>query len=236
MKKLVGVLMIGAAVIFAAGTANAAFSNGDLIMVVDNTSNGNEYAQDLGSFSTLANGNVGAAITTLESAALNSPSSLEVFYFDAVSATQDYVGATAKPVVGSQLKYNGANTLANGVLGDYAGLTPVSGVVNAGQYNGASTYFTSVAGNFGGLFNSATAVGASFASSTTPLNLEIYDAVKSVSVSDTGIDITTTILADGSIQASISGETASPTPIPPSVLLFVPGLLGLVGLKRRISA
>jgi hypothetical protein len=238
MKKIFGLLMVAAVVVFAAGTANAAFNSGDIIMVVDDTNSGDEYAQDLGSYSTLANGIAGVAFTNsaLEADALSHPGSLEVFYFDQPSKTQVIVGATSQPTPVSALKFSSTVFTANGtLLSNYATLAGAGAVADAGSYTGASTYFKNFGGNYASLFNSPTALGAFFGSSPS-LAMELYNALSSpLGATGTGIDITATIGTSGAITASISGA-GSAAPIPPSVLLFVPGLLGLIGLKRRISA
>ncbi len=254
MKKIFGVLMIGAAVVFAAGNAHASFAIGDLIRVVD-SSTGADLATDLGSLTSVQSGataltDAGNGVSTSTYTGVGTLSNDTVYYFvyegntspgfnQVYAASTNTSGTLAVNTIRLGGASAGAITALQGVVDYYAGSGGTT--VYTPSSTGFSDYLeinsgpTSVAGLF---TSSSDNIGASLANlASTSANTDLWSILKGGNpvTSLTGLDLTTSF--DGTnIYTTDNISPASPTPIPPSMLLFVPGLLGLIGLKRRISA
>lgn len=257
MKKLVGVLMIGAAVVLAAGNANAFFADGDLIRVVYSTS-GNEVATDLGNLSQILGGTLtiqgdvlgtvtggnstGFAVTSTLLGAAATTGVVSYYEQDSSSATTLYEAGTKTPppVVNTYAPIGGSTNSSISAVSSYYSSAAYT-TRERGLYNkaGSATYYTDLGNtSFNGVFTPGGA-GSSLAalSTTTPVSLDLWLFNGATGTeTDTGLTLNTAIDGSGQIYTTEVLTPLSPTPIPPSVLLFVPGLLGLIGLKRRISA
>ncbi len=252
MKKIFGLLMIAAVVVFAAGNAMASFVVGDLIRVVDNAS-GADLATDLGSLTSIQSGATQLTdtlngVSTTTYSGVSGLSTDTVYYFvyqGAANYSQIYVASTqtSGTLTVNTLKLGSGSAAAdnalNGVLGYYTGVAGSSTTVYSTNASGTpGDYFNIASGpnSVGGLFTSSSPeIGASLG--TTPVGMDLWSVQKTAPTSS--IVSPTLILTtqfDGTNIYTTDNVQGSAAPIPPSVLLFVPGLLGLIGLKRRISA
>jgi len=234
MKKIFGLLMIAAAVLFVAGNANASFSQGNLEEVVVD-SNGNEYGQDLGALNVNATGNLGTSLN-VNSTNVGNGLVTAFFFSYSVSGTTPVldVWATSQPSITSWLKMNGTASGTPTNIGNYFnfanGQTFTNGWYSVGQATTGD--FTSALGKTFDAFIGSSGALLTEGGSTT-LNEYVFtgDGIKTVTPGSLAITISTS----NSDVFQASGPAGSAAPIPPSVLLFGSGLLGLIGLKRRCS-
>lgn len=241
MKKLLGVLAAGLLVFGVAGQAKAAFSSGDIVEVVyQTTASGGttEVGIDLGSAAT-------ATVTSIN--ALNSSvnlntyftnlSNLEVAFFAAVPSGGNK-GVWASDAVGSTPAIAGLLTPAisniNTVVTLYGSLSAASGGAST-----VSTALTTANNYYSTLDESGAAVGSIhgyLAPGTIEASLvngsSTLDSLFKISSSTSPL-FTLDATLTGGILTTTAQPNASPVPIPPSVLLLGSGLLGLVGIRRR---
>ncbi len=257
MLMIVAVLMLGVS-----GHAMAAFNEGDLIRVVYNTSangTGTEYATDLGAFSqttALTSNNLltGTDKFSLGSVGAGSWSNVNVAYFiedynaNPTATGQGAIYTSGQAIVGGHPNlnayYNAAGQIQN-TLTAYQGAAGSASSVAMLQTNGSS-YWNSINGSGSGV-----GTMAGFLSQTTNDNAEKNLAgLSSASYVDQvlywyGTDPdssyaqgknlgTIRTFADGSTQ--LIATAAATTPIPAAIYLFGSGLVGLVGMRRKMSA
>jgi hypothetical protein len=258
MKKIIGGLMVAAAVLFVAGNAMAAFSttSGDLVRIVVDSS-GDDVATDLGNLASIQSGATQLTSANGFSTSATGTTSLSadtVYYFvlgaaaggSPINYSQIFAASTSTSgTLGvNTLKLGSAGSGADSSLSTALGYYNAKGgttVYTAAPSSGANDYFkTTSYPTLNGLFTSASQLGSVLTNLTTAndVSMDLWSILKGGSpvTSDTGLSLYTNIDASGNIYTTDNIGTASPTPIPPSMLLFVPGLLGLIGLKRRISA
>jgi hypothetical protein len=246
------------------GQAMAAFNEGDLIRVVYNTGangTGTEYATDLGAFSstTPLTGNnllTGTDKFSLGSVSAGSWSNVNVAYFiedfnaNPTATGQGSMYTSGQALIGGHQNqyayYNAAGQIQN-TLTAYQNAAGTASSIALLQTNGSS-YWNSMNGGGSGV-----GTMAGFLNQTTNDNAEknlaglssagYVDQVlywyglnpDSNSQGSRGTVLgTIRTFADGSTQL-IATSTAT-TPIPAAIYLFGSGLVGLVGMRRKISA
>ncbi|ABQ26755.1 hypothetical protein [Geotalea uraniireducens] len=261
-KKMITLLAAAMLTMSAASSAMAAFAQGDLIRVVYDTLGTKEIATNLGSVSALtsyANGSIlggGIDATTLAQFGGSSYSDLRVAYFSNDNATSSAwvsgtgdLSTTTAPTNGS-LKYGGYKTNFASTINQYNLFLSADGKVatldnksltnsffnkmdNKGAATGGFANFlpTKPAGGVVSLAALATTgyvdqalyTWGSTISNSANLGVRVGDVQK----------LTLRTLADGS--TAIMTNAAS-TPIPPAFLLMGSGLLGMVGIRRKMTA
>ncbi|MFZ0927332.1 MAG: hypothetical protein WAN11_01950 [Syntrophobacteraceae bacterium] len=260
MKKLLLVLAACLLVFGVAGQAKADFGDtfnvpaGDLLrIVIDESSTGTyEYASDLGSITSALSGTVNSnSITPFASGTLfsgtNSSSTLYVAYVATNSAnTELYAsGPQGTTETGLSSKFSTITSTISGLTGIYNnqtagdGNTTYASAVGSGAFYGKanqdSYYFTldkngTAIGSVGQFYSAFNAEALLTNGSNTLQQLYGFTSSNLINVASLlGI---TTSFTGGVISTSVSSEVSS-TPIPPSVLLFGSGLLGLVGIRRK---
>jgi len=242
MKKIFGLMMIAAVVIFAAGQANATFSAGDLIAVSYDTSTNIEVAQDLGSIASLSTGTTTSSIPLSDFGAGQSWSNVSTVYFadSALNTTpsagtpiQLWIAAGSTPTVGLH-KAGSLNTgIGSDVIPEYQGLYNTLGtypvvISNATNFANAFLNIFGAAGTYGGGINVNGSVNDG-----TSTNQNLYTGTFT-----TGSNSATalTLVPNFGINTNAGATTitgAQAVPIPPSVLLMGSGLLGLIGIGRK---
>jgi len=241
MKKFLVIFAAALLMMGLAGQAHAFFQNGDLIRIVVNTA-GNEAATDLGLFSSIQSGAItlNDAGNGISASTYNVPinSSDYVFYYVAVS-NSPYTFYVANSQTGTfsgtntALNYASAWTGTQNVLLNYEGSATATA---SGAYNAGDSYYEQLGIYFKSVFGASSAPGSLLTNLTTsnPITLEMWNFVKSATPVDLGLALYTNVDASGNIYTTDNVAPAGgSTPIPPSVLLFGSGLLGLIGLKRR---
>ena len=255
MKKLLGVIVAGLLLLGFAGQGMAAFSTGDLIRVVYDSTY--EYASDLGALSKLEtlplNTPVGDPFTGL---AGTDYANMTVAYYVVGSAATtnnyDYLGApsTAQPLTMDGSSHGTLRSNINLISTLYAGhiapgYTETAEVLKAtvhsfwelAEQNGAAK------GTYAFFTSGAESSLASLASGGD-VDFYLYGFKGATTLGTVGtlltagdpapFDIRTYVNALGVGESEVVEGQVSGVPIPPSMLLFAPGLLGLIGLKRRL--
>ena len=257
MKKLLVVLAACLLVFGVAGRANAYFAQGDLIRVVyQTTASGGTYEQatDLGSVASIeanpssltASGDQYNLETGAGGAkAFSSLSNLDVAYFAVNTSTPEFWTSGTTGASETNNGYTGAlatMTAANNILAHaYAPTASSNGTANAWYLlTGANAYYKLMDGNgtnvgsFNQYYLSGTGDGEIALVAGGSVQQDLFDwtnpSTKSTILGS--LTLTTTLSSTGIISTSAT-PAAGTVPIPPSVLLFGSGLLGLVGIRRR---
>lgn len=250
MKKIMMLLMVAVLMLGVSGQAMASFEQGHLIRVVYNNTAaglGNEYATDLGAYAptSLDGTNFHNTIDTfsLSSVGASNWSQVNIAYFivDYNAAAEGRGGAWASgPAAG-----NTANLYA--YWGGFAG----AATTTAGGYEQAAAGAksvtmsqTSALSYWNNMNNGGTMIG-SMGQYITPQNGEtslgalatsnyvdqvLYYYGSDPDAGNAGVKV-------GTLRTFANGSTAlNPVPIPAAVYLFGSGLLGLVGLRRKMAA
>ena len=240
MKKFFTVLMIAAAVAFAAGNANATISAGDVIVAMYDPGTSTEVVYDLGAATAASYSAAGTVIASGLSAvtlfgAGQTWSSVEMAYFGIDSTTKTsnynlYIGG-ASGVVPTSEGGGIAGTETNlGYFFTYYNPPPGKATTGSGSTGNPFSYYTLFndggAGDFGGLLDQN--IEVKDGQKVTIYNLNWATATSNAVTTTTGISA---LESNGTITVYGTGGAAAP--IPPSVLLMGSGLLGLVGIGRR---
>ncbi len=245
MKKLLGLIVAALLLCGFAGQAMAAFTDpGELIRVVYETTYSNgipqggttEIATDLGSIESLlsaSNQTVGGGSNAFTSFTSNGVANLQVAYF-AYDSNNTYAWIAGT----SQLKSNG-NDVVNSVTYPLGTYTPQAGTSTATlAESNLNSYWYKVDGNKMkyGTFNSflkSTAGESPLAALTAnnPITESLYYFSDTTSAQTGQAVMTIETLADGSTVIN----PAAPVPVPPSILLLVPALVGLFGVRRKLG-
>lgn len=245
MKKHFAIILAAMLMVGAAGQAMAMISTPNLIRIVyqGGTSGTVEIGTDLGvagsslSVGTLGGGNFNS--TMFGGAAF---SDMNVAYIGLSSpiGTDLWFSATSLPTVNTLVFTSTRSAFNNVYTGAYA-----AGTTTAGVRSVVKSYYTQLdkAGAFGGIgslnvfvtqgaTNNLFGVEANLAALATTggyVDQKLYNYNNtSKLVTDTGFTLRT--LSDGSTLVM-----ATATPIPPSVLLLGSGLLGMIGIRRKIA-
>jgi hypothetical protein len=123
-------------------------------------------------------------------------------------------------------------TGAPALTGDVTGALP--GTVTINNTTGWNDYFQAV--TFGNAIHYSLALSG-VAGNSFGLSFYGADGVTPLLTTDpSGFATTVDVTSGGAVLTNNSGQvTAAATPIPPSVLLFGSGLLGLVGFRRKVN-
>jgi hypothetical protein len=248
MKKIM-VLFAAAMLLFGfSGQAMASFAAGDLIQVVYQAGGASEMATDLGSGYNFTSAYTGPAVnfTTNPFATAGTGvfstanwGNLNVAYFISDGTnTNAWVSGPSTGLTDGARKGPGFNTAAGAVMNAYNALG--TGAQGSMLQSGLSSYYTRM--NSAGL--AIGSMSAFIPAGTTEMNL--------LSLATPGSYVDQYIYFFGNATASSAqpGEQVydirtfsdgtseiqtTPTPVPPSVLLFGTGLLGLVGIRRKLA-
>lgn len=258
MKKKMIALLAGALLTLGmAGNAMAYFtsSSDDLFRVVYNSSTGVEVATDLGSIATLLaagpNAVVGGGAASFMGAGRVSSTDLGsayVAYFAKSTLeggiTGKYIWGSGDPVTpqvsGTSQWNNASGAMANIITqwgtGGTSNQTNATGTSATNSYWHKADGSGSAIGSLGGIISNTTYRGLTEASlanlATAPVTQGLW-YFSSANTSQTGaLAMTIVTNADGS--TTINAQTSS-TPIPPSFFLMGSGLLGMVGLRRKMK-
>ena len=245
MKKIVTILAAAMLTLGAAANAMAYFSNGDLIQVAYVMGGTNEVATDLGSASSLVSGGTvtltGSNALSLSALGASSWDQVNVVYFaldtatkrvwesasDSVTTNKNAYTAFASAMSNLYLGYQGAGStqtvsLAQSDVHSYNTLfnnNDTSGVSNGVMAN-LNTNWTGVEMNLAALATGGTATAT------------IYSKIANTTSALAATPLTIVASSDGTVTAS----SGTPTPIPPRFLLMGSGLLGMVGIRRKVPA
>ena len=114
----------------------------------------------------------------------------------------------------------------------------------SGTFDTDSLAATSVWNNVNGKYNATNGVQGTFSSATLDAALASYFAVSQNASGSIQLDswniigassVTPQCLLVGNTSGGVVTVETSPVPVPPAMMLFAPGLLGLVGFRKRIT-
>ncbi len=259
MKKFLVVLAAGLLVAGLCGQANAFFYYGtsqtDLIRVVyESSANGGVYeeATDLGTVASVEQGsftNNAYDLTQGAGGVYNlagaSASNLNVAYFASngslpTNATEYWTSGSA---TGTQTNNGGAHFTGptwqgtNSVLKYYTNTTQGAGTANVwAAISAPYSFYKSLNGTYSGYLLQGSGSAALTNGSATQGLYDWSPAGTSQTIGPEYQIVTSYQLNPQTGDYIVSTQVtplASPTPIPPSVLLLGSGLLGLIGIKRR---
>ncbi len=224
-----------------AGQAGAAFSTGDLIQVMYDTQTKVEIVSDLGlanAASYSVSGQKAGSSISLSSfgTGANTWNDVQTSYFATTTGTA-YVAGTKSLTSGSN-PVSSFNTDAGNVEAYYASQ---GGTLVTNKTPSTTNSFFKImdvggsgTGSYGGF------IASIFDSDTYTTGfgakMILYDFTKTSQVgTSTGISIKTAVTSTNVETTTVTGTgtTGTAAPIPGAAWLFGPGLLGLIGLKRK---
>lgn len=251
MKKKMIALLAGALMMISASSALAAFTGTDeLYMAAYNTTSNTEVVIDLGSL-------VKDAVTGSYSLTSSGVNSFNLAAnLGSASAATTQIAFFGQDLVGSNLFASASSTTAptsaaamystfNGRISfiqtQYGGGTALgSGAASAtNSYN--STMNPTFAGQFGGLNgNTFVTPEMSLASLAAGGDLGVYSfgplTSKSTGAKTGVLQFDYTLVADANGNYTVTTANTAATPIPAAFYLLGSGLMGLVGMRRKIQA
>ncbi len=253
MKKIMMLLIVGLLMLGVSGQAMAAFNEGDLIRVVyTGTGSGTEYLTDLGNFSSLTSYNPGSTSTlstdpfSLSSVGASNWSNVSIGYFIMSTSANNGNGAawTSGPAGGTTVNNGGfwAGMVGNAtmVLQGAAFAAGSNSSVQWSQSNGSS-YWTWMnnggfgTGTMGGYLQSANGEANLAALSTTGyVDQVLYYYGSDPDTAASGAQVG--VLRTYANCITVLNPVAPSVPIPAAAYLFGSGLIGLVGLRRKMAA
>ncbi|MFZ2223231.1 MAG: hypothetical protein WAV26_00940 [Candidatus Deferrimicrobium sp.] len=237
MKKYFGIFLAAMLMVGAAGPAMAGIAATNLLRIVYDTSDSGtvEIGSDLGSAPTLTAGAITTNPFSVSSADLDHYS--VVYLAFSASANQLWFTATSLPTV-NPLVWVSTKSATNSTMYNFAAGTTTVGLKSANNSYWNKMDLGGVFGAVGSLntfipqpSNNVYGVEANLAALATGgyVDQTLYFYQNGLGLSDTGFTLRT--LADGTTQVL----AASAVPIPPSVLLLGSGLLGMIGIRRKIA-
>lgn len=249
MKKIMMLLIVAVLMLGVSGQAMAAFTQGDLIQVVYQKGGSMEVATDLGAFSatTLASAPQNVALTANPFPVAGSgvfsgaaASDLQIAYYVVGPGATTFW--TSGPEAGqtSGARQGTAVQTMNTVNGKYASLG--GSQVTLAQSDGQSYYSLgdkggNGVGGFAGFIpanNGEQNLGALATVGYVDSYLYYY-ATPGATTAKAGVQVATIrSYADGT--SIINPTSVSQTPIPAAVYLLGSGLLGFVGIRRKMAA
>ena len=257
-KKLVALLAAALMTISFAGTAMAAFTDGELIRVVYDSVGSKEYATDLGTWASVtgaANGTVvggGVDAITLANTGAASLSDLYVGYFlmdKTVSANQFVVAGDANGLTSGAKKFNTSTAFLHSATTNYA-VNTIAGTNSAvlPDKKGSNTFFQAqnyaigaadyggwtLGTNPGGVLNLAALTTTGYVDQTI-YNWQLGNLQSPGTAMPGTAAFTVRTMADGSTILG-NNNTAAPVPVPPAFFLMGSGLLGIFGVRRKMNA
>ena len=261
MKGTILGILAALLLVFGVASPGHAFSAGDLIMVVYDTTTGDEVATDLGSLaSILASGGetLNANPVTLTQLGVSSFSSVNGVAYFAYNIGSPPPPTKSNPA--SFIAVTSTLSTVNNIVNTWAGVS--SQMANVVGYYGAgssqsqfvastsninSYYFdldqngsTGSIGSFYGWLTTANGQNGSggeikpLDAGSVTQNLFEWTGSTNLGVSQPGTLEGTlqTVTANGQLYAVYTPEAT--VPLPPSVLLLLPGLLGFIGFRKKI--
>ncbi len=252
MKKF-AVLVAALLVLGFAGQGMAYFSAGDLIRVVYDTTGTYEYATDLGALSAIrtdANNTIiaNSAFTPTTLSSSDTYGTLVVTYYVQQSTTltggQYYFAGLTAPTVHASASYTAMNTQINAMAATYGNFGTQNVLINEATYATSPTYYNKM--DLGGasagtydqlLFAGATESSLSSLATGGNVQMNVYgfkynNSTKVVSAQGELSGLTLeTVVSGGHIVTEVNPATV---PVPPSMLLLAPCLLGLFGLRKKV--
>ncbi len=253
MKKLLLLLAACLVVLGVAGKAKAEFAAGDLIRVVYQTSaSGGTYeaATDLGSVSSIMSGGALASNSfNLWSSGYftgGNVSSLDVAYFATNAGGTELWTSGPMGVQESNVGSNGQNTLDLIENAYWAYANEATLATDAAWYekaNSDSYYYTMDhnwngkgtnprTGNFGSFYSKANGEAALVGNGNVSQDIFAWTDPTSTQSVYASEMLITSVDANGNITTT-ANQTGTGIPIPPSVLLFGSGLLGLAAIRKK---
>lgn len=257
MKKYFGIFVAAMLLLGAASQAMAYFAGTtELVRVVFNRNGTVEVATDLGNINTLAAtapnanlavGNGTAAFTVGQVTGAGSMADLFVAYFATDGITNAWIAGTS-PILAGSRKGTSLNTGVESINTYYNSLGGTTGTVVGSHGVGNNTYTElfnqTTLGGYGNFVNQSTDL--QFGTEVNLANLVaangftdqiLYGFIgnANATIAPTGVagvTIRTLVDANGNGYTVIN---PSAVPIPPSVLLFGSGLLGMIGIRRKIA-
>lgn len=250
MKKILMLMIVAVLMLGVSGQAMAAFTDGDLVRVVFSTNGVNEVATDLGSVAAITVPDSNTIIWNANNFNLASlggtadaSNSYAVYFSIGTTASMGKNQVWASGPAGGQIVTKNAfslfNTNSHSVMGNYQVAGGGASQVTMAMSD-ANSFWTRLASGGAGVGQLGTLISANNAAvSLASLGsigyadqiLYYYGTlgglgnVAGVNVSDLKT------YADG--HSALNGPT---TPIPAAVYLFGSGLMGLVGLRRKMAA
>lgn len=254
MKKIMMLLMVAVLMLGISGQAMAAFEDGHLVRVVYSTAGTNEIGTDLGSvknLTSLSTQNVVFNANNFDFAALGgnaNASNTYVAYYTVT--TTDASGNTNKAwLSGLPTGETIAKSKFSGYAGDAHSANGLYQVASGGAAQATvlmsdpNSYWNTLNNSgaaVGKMNNFITASGGNAEMSLADLATVGYvDQVLYYYSSPSGISGTASGLKVATIRTFADGHTElnpSAVPVPAAVYLFGSGLLGLVGLRRKMAA
>jgi hypothetical protein len=247
MKKKLAVLLAAAMLTLgAAANAMASWADGDLIRVVYNHAGTVEVATDLGNVNNVIATNTmsSSAFSLSQITGATSFSDLYVAYFAKQASTSGnngiaWVGidsaSTTAPVTGSRKFLTLVNAIQS--MGSY--YNSINSAVDqvVAQQSNTNSYNTTlnpggVTGILGGYIPAGVEQSLAALATGGTVSTTLYSFVNQGGTSGVSTGTATPL----TLAVNNSGVTTSATPIPPSFLLMGSGLIGMIGIRRRLAA
>jgi hypothetical protein len=258
-----GVLIAALLVFGVAAPGHATFGPGELIMEAYDATTGVEIGQDLGTLTTILNTpgqqTLGTTLSLSQFGTGATWGQVQVSYWELTGTTAASTSPSSNFVVSAMATPTSGTSKWGGVATDATEIWDYYGNGTATYFKGVTTnttgsYYQLVdgagndVGGWGNFINSTSINGVEVAvvengSQSQNLYQWVGSSISSgsrtgLNVGQTAQELTGTIYtvendANGGLQAEFTSGQVTATPLPPSALLLAPGLLGLIGLRKR---